>query len=129
MKKALFACGFLLTVLLAPGNCPGFRCGDELVSIGDTKGRVLIQCGPPTHKETTSVKSRERDASYEAGSTLQGKTKVATRKTKTERVERWYYNCGANDFIYVLTFEGGILTAEDTEGHGRGKSDCGGRTR
>jgi hypothetical protein len=28
--------------------------------------------------------------------------------------EKWYYNCGENDFIYVLTFEGTILKKEET---------------
>jgi hypothetical protein len=39
-------------------------------------------------------------------------------------VEVWYYNCGENDFIYKLIFEDGKIANINTEGRGRGKSDC-----
>jgi hypothetical protein len=130
MGKVFLACVFLSTILfLSPGSGFGFRCGDGLVSIGDSKGKVKITCGPPTHMETVSTKSKDKVTTYEAGNQQKSKTKVGVRKTKAEKVEKWYYNCGNNDFIYVLTFTGGTLSAEDTEGYGKGKSDCGGRNR
>ena len=46
------------------------------------------------------------------------------RKDVSSKVERWFYNCGDHDFVYVLTFEGGVLAKEETEGYGKGRSDC-----
>jgi hypothetical protein len=56
-----------------------------------------------------------------------GKGKTTGQKTCQEssrKVERWFYNCGEHDFTYVLTFAGGVLEKEETEGYGKGRSDC-----
>lgn len=92
-----------------------FRCGDRLVSTGDSTTRVFLDCGKPTSKEVTQV---ERGVGVDASG-----NRVRTFK----KVERWYYNCGDAGLLYVLTFEGGIMTDEDTEGRGTGKSNCLGR--
>ena len=93
-----------------------FRCGDGLVGVGDSRAKVLMECGPPTMKETTAYKSKRNHPSG-----------PGTRTETVKRVEKWYYNCGDNDFIYVLTFEGGTMIEEDTSGRGKGKSNCLGR--
>jgi hypothetical protein len=120
-------------------NCDAFRCGDGFVSVGDSKTKVLLECGNPTSKEKVGVKKdvgekttdnkrikhkkKDKEYSKESRATIRGEYQKVSRKT----VEKWYYNCGDNDFIYVLTFEGGKLKREDTEGYGKGKSDCKGR--
>lgn len=38
--------------------------------------------------------------------------------------DKLYYNCGDNDFIYVLTFEKDILIKEGDVGRGNGPSKC-----
>ena len=93
-----------------------FRCGNGVVGIGDTKSRVAIECGKPTYKEKVGAKSNYYN---DPG---QSKGRKSSRS-----VDVWSYNCGEGDFIYVLTFEGGKLVKEDTNGRGRGKSDCRGR--
>jgi hypothetical protein len=93
-----------------------FRCGNGIVGVGDTKSRVVIECGKPTYKERVGTKSNY------SGDQTQSKGRKSSRS-----VEVWSYNCGEGDFIYVLTFEGGKLVKEDTNGRGRGKSDCRGR--
>jgi hypothetical protein len=102
-----------------------FRCGGGgLVSEGDSKARVILECGQPMLKEKV--------AQVETGSqtetiTKSGKNparKRVVRKKKTKAVERWSYNCGANDFIYHLTFQGGILTGVETAGRGKGPPRC-----
>ena len=48
-----------------------FRCGDGYVSVGDSKTKVLLECGKPTSKEKVRVKKgrhyrtdeREKDKS------------------------------------------------------------------
>jgi hypothetical protein len=104
---------FLLSVFLlsfSAGDVAAFRCGSGLVSTGDTKTKVLVTCGKPTSKE------------YKC------KDNWTNKKAKCDKIiEVWYYNCGDNDFIYALSFENKTLTAENTEGRGRGKSDCKGK--
>ncbi len=121
MIRVKFA-GFLFVVfatvvcigLFATPAC-AFRCGDGLVGVGDSKAKVLMECGPPTMKESSTCKSKRKPNG------------PGTRTETVKRVEQWYYNCGDNDFIYVLTFEGGIMIEEDTSGRGKGKSNCLGR--
>ncbi|MFA5322255.1 MAG: DUF2845 domain-containing protein [Smithella sp.] len=92
------------------GGAWAFRCGNGLVSTGDTKTQVLTTCGKPSSKEKRCKES------------------WTTKKQKCDKkVEVWYYNCGDNDFIYVLTFENNTLIGENTEGRGNGRSDCMGK--
>ena len=57
----------VLLTLAVPGDAQAFRCGSGLVRVGDTTGKVLIECGPPSYKEgagtktkTKSIKQRRR---------------------------------------------------------------------
>ena len=79
------------------------------------KGDVLKKAG--TTGRTKGRKTRK----------ISDKTKGTYLKEKKKPTEKWFYNCGENDFIYVLTFEGGILKSEETGSYGKGKSDCKGR--
>lgn len=113
---------FLMTLLALfssaiffSGESTAFRCGNGLVSTGDTKSKVRMSCGNPTSIET---KCKNKVTTVKSGKT---KTKC------TEKMEVWYYNCGDNDFIYALTFEGNILSSENPERRGSGKSDCQGK--
>lgn len=59
------------------------RCGNHLVQIGEAKSEVLRQCGLPDAS----------DAYLDVSGTL----------------EKWTYNFGVNDFIYVFSFYNGEL--------------------
>lgn len=111
---------YALLISLVLTICPGspsrgddtiFRCGNETVSIGDSKLFVEKTCGKPDAKERTGKKAKETGQNLAAGK--------KTGKSKTARVETWSYNKGHGDFIYVLTFEGGTL--KKIEKGGRGK--------
>jgi hypothetical protein len=93
---------FLAILFFTTTNSFALRCGNDMVSEGDSKTRVQITCGKPT-------------------------TKIKQSRKYHNKIEEWHYNCGDNDFIYKLTFENGILTNETTEGRGKGKSECRGR--
>jgi hypothetical protein len=127
MGKIAAAVGVAALLTLAvPGDVQAFRCGSGLVKVGDTTGKVLTECGPPTYKEGSGTKSKAKSTK----TTEKAKEKSAERKSSrgtTRKVERWFYNCGEHDFLYVLTFAGGVLEKEETEGYGKGKSDCEGR--
>jgi Fe-S-cluster containining protein len=107
-------------------DAQAFRCGDEIVGTGDSKARVLIKCGKPTYQEKVGAKKSTRTKGQKR---LSGEKQVAydTRQTTAKGAEKWTYNCGKDDFIYVLTFEGGVVTREETDGRGRGASECLGR--
>ena len=127
MKKnaALF---FVATVfgLFFVFDAHAFRCGDEIVGTGDSTAKVLIKCGKPTHKEKIGVKKSTRTKGQKRKAADQ-KDVHDTKYSTTKNVEKWHYNCGKDDFIYVLTFEGGVVVKEDTDGRGRGASECLGR--
>jgi hypothetical protein len=39
-------------------------------------------------------------------------------------VEKWTFNCGEGDYLYVLIFVGGSLSTIESAGRGSGQSDC-----
>jgi hypothetical protein len=115
------AAAFLIAT--TPVDGPAFRCGSGLANLGDRTGKVLIECGPPTAKESAGSRTAGKTGQMERPK----KKKTAAqsnRRDASPKVERWFYNCGDHDFVYVLTFEGGILAKEETEGYGKGRSDC-----
>jgi hypothetical protein len=116
-----------LIVLIVPGDLQAFRCGSGLVNVGDKTGKVLIECGPPTHKESVGTKTKGKSTKTEREQAKHKSGGQGAYQETSRKVERWYYNCGEHDFIYVLTFSGGVLEKEETEGYGKGKSDCQGR--
>jgi hypothetical protein len=121
MKPSLIRfsfCIFFLTIGICffAYDALAFRCGDGVISIGDTKSRVLIECGKPTYKE--KVGSKDVYTNDESN---------RKRRKSSKKVEQWSYNCGEGNFVYVLEFEGGKLVREDTNGRGRGKSHCEGK--
>lgn len=77
-----------------------FRCGSEIVNAGDTSGKVYMRCGAPTWKEPVGYMRGYQES------------------------QLWYYNCGANDYLYVLHFVGGRLQYIESQGYGTGESDC-----
>lgn len=110
---------FILVVfflLVSTGSSPAFRCGLELVTTGDSKKQVQKVCGKPSLVETACT-----DDEVIVLSQKKNKAKKCRKK-----VERWHYNCGEGDFIYILTFEKGVVTKETTAGRGHGSSECGG---
>ena len=102
-----------------------FRCGQEIVGTGDSEARVLIKCGKPTFKKKEGAKKSARAKGDKRAS--DHRDAYGRNKSGTKGVEHWYYNCGKDDFVYVLTFEGGVVVREDTDGRGAGASECLGR--
>lgn len=131
MKKRMKTNGMVGLVFAAvfclcfASDVQAFRCGQEIVGTGDSEARVLIKCGKPTFKKKISAKKSTR---------AKGDKRVADHRSLYDKnklgaggVENWYYNCGKDDLVYVLTFEGGVVVREDTDGRGSGASECLGR--
>jgi hypothetical protein len=119
----------LLVLLLAsfPDDSLAFRCGSGLVITGDRTGKVLIECGPPTSKEVAGSKGQGKSNPASRAKKTRSSSESGSHREDSGKVERWFYNCGEHDFVYILTFEGGVLTKEETKGYGKGRSDCQGR--
>ena len=110
----------ILFVILTNNNCCAFRCGDDVVTRGDAMGKVLMKCGEPTYKE---VVKKETHGTYSGNQ--YGRAIITGQYTEeTQLVEKWSYNCGDQDFVYVLTFKGKTMESETTDGYGTGASDC-----
>ena len=129
-KRVKTNCIVLVTAsvfcLLFASGAQAFRCGDEMVGVGDSKSKVLIKCGKPTFQEKGSVK-KSTHAKGDKRTAPDSRYASDKKQSVARGVEKWTYNCGKDDFIYVLTFEGGVVTREDTDGRGRGASECLGR--
>lgn len=97
MNKVLVFVGILLIGFVSIANGDSFRCGDRVVSTGDSKMDVLSKCGPPDYSETVS---------YDTTGSVSRSGSIAA---STKKVEKLYYNCGDGRFIRVLTLIDGKL--------------------
>lgn len=89
--------GLLLLPSAAHSKDTTFRCGRDLIGIGDSKSRVFYLCGEPLMKEVI------------------GLTKVPNNKAGIEFiVERWTYDTSTRYFT-ILTFKGDRLVNLEDE--------------
>jgi len=115
MSKALQAAMYCIMLVLAllsetasASSSGTFRCGSNLVSVGNTKAEVLIKCGAPDWKDdwTSEVINNVNTADE--------------LRVSIDR-ERWLYNLGPNSFLRFLLFENGRLIKISTGGYGYDK--------
>jgi hypothetical protein len=112
MKASRVWTGMILAALIviaASADGFAFRCreGKGIVAQGDSKGKVLIECGTPDNTIIVST---------QAYSPIDGRS--------TPAIEKWYYNCGDNSFIYELEFVSDVLNNINTPSRGSGPSKC-----
>lgn len=97
MKAPRFIIAVLVISLLAANNALAFRCGTELVEIGDKTFEVTQRCGEPVAKETV-------------GYTL---NRQGNRELE---IKEWIY--GPKDgYYYYLTFHGTSLVKIESRRH------------
>ena len=91
-------CVFMLSLVLAAPAwaADSLRCGSRLVTLGDSKVRVLDVCGEPLAREVVGSRTLHQGT---RGFFLES----------TEVVERWTYDAGLTHFRRELTFSGGRL--------------------
>jgi hypothetical protein len=104
MYKSIFTLIILsLAVILSwTISAHAFRCGNEIVSRWDSSASVLSKCGNPFTKSW-------------------GYQNIDGKKTY---VEKWFYNCGENDFIYSVSIHEGTVVYIDSVQRGKGKGKC-----
>ena len=119
LQKSLRAAAFSLFLLvgfalasLRPAGADDsvFRCGGESVSVGDSRYTVEKICGRPSRSESVAKNSKDKK---------QKQPKGTTSKSSSGKVQKWYYDRGYGDFVYVLTFEKDTLKKIDKAGRGR----------
>jgi hypothetical protein len=97
--------------LAMPGRADAFRCGNRLVTEGDTAGKVLATCGQPT--EVTRKPILRPPVIWHNGRPIRvpgGDLEVI--------VELWTYNLGPNKFMRRLRLEDGEVKTIETLGYG-----------
>ncbi len=112
MSKLMRITKPLLAVLLAlaavsalADTSGGPRCGNRIVSLGDTKAEVIIKCGAPVWKDDWTDQI------------INDVNTVDELRVSVAR-ERWVYNLGPNSFLRFLSFENGRLTDISMGGYG-----------
>lgn len=121
--KFILTIGLAAFIALFPVPSRGdsnFRCGDNLVSVGDTIYQVMNTCGSPDSREFGVVEEK-----------VQGKKRHRTKKVimvpgkkyeyPSSGDEIWHYDCGTDGFVYILTFSKSRLTSITTGGRGTHK--------
>ncbi|KUG23927.1 hypothetical protein ASZ90_006273 [hydrocarbon metagenome] len=107
----------ILFLLVSSVESMAFRCGNGLVTEGDSKSQVLATCGSPTSKEKSCENNQQHMTTDKYG-------KIKKVKKCGRKLETWSYNCGDNDFIYKIKFDDGKIINITTDGRGKGRSDC-----
>jgi hypothetical protein len=69
-----------------------FRCGTDVIMLGDSNYRVLAKCGQPSAREFIGTNYM-----------------YAMPAGEFRDIEQWMYNRGPTDFVYTLKFQGGSL--------------------
>jgi hypothetical protein len=116
-----------------------FRCGPNLVSVGDTDQEVIRKCGEPTAKQVTGEKTTGYSRSTGNWESIDV-TRRSDKKSPTtpyleeysevsQKIEIWDYNCGNHSFTMTLVFVGHTLREIESGDYGTGDSDCIGAER
>ncbi len=91
-------------------NSFALRCGNQIVSEGDTSAQVLSKCGEPHIRDEQEQQSIEK-----FGSEYIHKISIP--------VEDWVYDFGSNRLVQVLRFENNRLSKISSGGYGGIKKD------
>lgn len=107
MRAQLLTWTVSLGVILVsvPSSAASLRCGNQLVSDGDSKLEVEMKCGPPAAKDSRT----ESQSVFERGAV----------RTIVKTIDEWTYNFGSTQLMQVVVFENGKVT--DVKSAGRGK--------
>jgi len=114
--KPVFAC-LTITALLLSSEAFAMRCGNKLISAGDTQAKVLKFCGQPIQK---TQRLGLRAGYYRSGVSGQVVTDGYVSRGyyypygQTEvLIEDWVFNFGPYQLMRLVTFEDGFV--EDIE--------------
>ncbi|MGC4029426.1 MAG: DUF2845 domain-containing protein [Steroidobacteraceae bacterium] len=101
----------LLALLCLPREAFAFRCGNRLVTEGDSAAEVIARCGDPVQVDRRAVLRPAVVWRYGRPWQLPG-------GPVEKVVETWTFNLGPNQFMRQVTIEDGIVKAIRTLGYG-----------
>ncbi|MBL7180271.1 MAG: DUF2845 domain-containing protein [Desulfobacterales bacterium] len=99
--------------------------GSNMICIGATPFDTLTKCGKPDYADQTGTATVGV-----FGSTTRRQGADATKQTgsftaASNKVEKWYYDCGTGQFGKIVTFKGGkIVSIENSADRGTGDQKC-----
>lgn len=105
MSRNHFSLAVFILAALAAQNAFALRCGNDLVTTGDSKITVINKCGQPDWIDRWREEVIDfPDTDYEF---------------RAVRInERWVYNPGPRQFIRIVTFNGSTVSAIESGGRG-----------
>ena len=103
MRSVFTVAAFVVLSIPSLAVADSLRCGQKLVSHGDSKVEVVARCGEPASKETRVEYETQKHASAGGGDI------VVQERTVQKTIEEWTYNFGPNNFIQYVTFEDGRM--------------------
>jgi hypothetical protein len=106
MPRALF----LICCLVVSTPALALRCGNAVVSTGDTTLHLLRHCGEPALKE-----QHERRAAIRRFDPFRG---TYYDDFSAEPYEVWTYNFGPRRFVQLITIERGKVKSIESAGYG-----------
>ena len=102
----------LVGALLSQGAAAdSFRCGNKLITDGDTADKLRARCGDPTEVTRAVIMRRPVDWRF-------GRPYYLSNDLVEVAVEYWTYNQGPNKLMRRLRLEDGIVTEVETLGPG-----------
>lgn len=111
-----------LCVSWSAGADSGFRCGTQLVSIGDTRDEVLQRCGEPISVESWEEERILRDfrtfRNYDPRTGRYEWYREPFLVKVQVNIELWTFNLGSTKFIRYLRFENGVIKEITSGGKG-----------
>ena len=119
MKETGTLCIALILLFLTASGviASDFRCGSEIIGLGDRKYDVLKKCGNPDNVEVWEEVGIKRDLGSRLF--LPGEEPPGFPFAKIfVTVEEWEYNLGPGSFIRYLRFENGRLIKITTGDYG-----------
>jgi hypothetical protein len=102
MKFTLFTFLVICLITISATKSYAFRCGNDIVSRWDAGASAQVKCGNPIQ--------------YSDGTeNIDGNIRY---------VQKQFYNCGENDFIYAVSIYNGVIIKIDSVERGKGKGQC-----
>ena len=118
-RLALLVLTSLALLFLASGNALAFRCGTRLVELGESRGQVILKCGPPDWIDWWVENRRDRVFGPPYSNwNRPWETRIPHDSIFQVTIEEWTYNLGPTQFIRILTFENSRLIRIDTGEYG-----------
>ena len=101
MKKIIIC---ILCLWISANTAFALRCGNNLISVGDLKNEVRINCGDPISKEIIGYIDRVESE------TLNGEK--SEKRIRVMVIEEWVIEIQSfgTTYYYSLVFEGNTLT-------------------